>query len=142
VPATFSRSICTSLLRQEIGFEGVLFSDDLEMGAVAHHRDVGEAAVEAVWAGSDVVLVCESEELQARAQAALTERARSDERFLGRCRQALERSLRLRRLCPPRIDRDAARVIANSGGADLVAEIEARAAEAPPSGPRRKEAGS
>ena len=35
VPATLSRAICASLLRAELGFEGVLFSDDLEMKAIA-----------------------------------------------------------------------------------------------------------
>jgi beta-N-acetylhexosaminidase len=58
VPATFSRAICTALLRKEIGFEGVLFSDDLEMGAIAKHHSIEHAAVEAVWAGCDVLLIC------------------------------------------------------------------------------------
>src|SRR5690606_15223309 len=38
MPATMSRAVCTGLLREQIGFEGVLFSDDVEMGAVAKHH--------------------------------------------------------------------------------------------------------
>src|SRR5262249_59815587 len=67
VPATLSRAICASLLRAEIGFEGVLFSDDLEMAAVAARYPIEESAVEAVWAGCDALLICKSEELPDRA---------------------------------------------------------------------------
>src|SRR5262249_47601889 len=49
IPATFSRAICGSLLRAEIGFEGLLVSDDLEMNAIAARWPVEEAAVESVW---------------------------------------------------------------------------------------------
>jgi beta-N-acetylhexosaminidase len=136
VPATFSRAIATGLLRDDIGFEGVLFSDDLEMGAVTQHREIGAAAVEAVMAGCDVLLVCKSEERQARVLEALVERAESDARFLERCRVAAERSLRVRTLCPARVDPSALRML---GNAELSVEIARRAEEAPPSGPRKRE---
>jgi beta-N-acetylhexosaminidase len=102
VPATLSRAICASLLRAEIGFEGVLFSDDLEMAAIAARYPVEEAAVEAIWAGCDALLICKQEELQDRAHEALTRRAEADARFRDRCAEAAARCLRLRRLCPPR----------------------------------------
>jgi beta-N-acetylhexosaminidase len=102
VPATFSRAVCASLLRAEMGFEGVLVSDDLEMGAVTRHGSIEDAAVEALWAGCDLLLVCSSAELQCRAHEALVRRAEGDARFRDRCRQAAERVLRIRRLCPPR----------------------------------------
>jgi beta-N-acetylhexosaminidase len=102
VPATLSRSICASLLRAELGFEGVLFSDDLEMKAITARWPIEEAAVEAVWAGCDAVLVCSDEEAQARVHEALTRAAEKDARFRDRCAEAAARVLRLRRLCPPR----------------------------------------
>jgi beta-N-acetylhexosaminidase len=102
VPATLSRSICASLLRAELGFEGVLFSDDLEMKAIAARYAIEEAAVEAVWAGCDALLICSDEEAQARVHEALVRAAEKDPRFLERCTQAATRVLRLRRLCPPR----------------------------------------
>jgi beta-N-acetylhexosaminidase len=104
--ASFSRVIATDLLRGEIGFEGVLFSDDLEMGAVANHAAVEEAAIEAVRAGCDVLIVSKDEALQERVHAALSARARADEAFAARCREAAARSLRARRLCPPRVESD------------------------------------
>lgn len=56
-PATLSPSILR-LLRDELAFGGVIVSDDLEMKALTAHRSVPEAAVDAVRAGCDVVLVC------------------------------------------------------------------------------------
>jgi beta-N-acetylhexosaminidase len=102
VPATLSRSICASLLRAELGFEGVLFSDDLEMKAIGARWPVEEAAIEAVWAGCDALLICSDESAQDRAHEALTRRAEKDRRFRDRCVEAVTRGLRLRRLCPPR----------------------------------------
>ncbi|HVY46462.1 MAG TPA: beta-N-acetylhexosaminidase [Minicystis sp.] len=102
VPATLSRAICASLLRAEIGFEGVLFSDDLEMQAVAAKYPIEESAVEAVWAGCDALLVCRDEDMQDRAHEALVRRAEQDRRFRDRCVEAATRCLRIRRLVPPR----------------------------------------
>jgi beta-N-acetylhexosaminidase len=102
VPATLSRSISASLLRAELGFEGVLFSDDLTMKAITARWPIEEAAVEAVWAGCDALLICRDEDAQDRAHEALTRRAEMDRRFRDRCVEAVGRILRLRRLCPPR----------------------------------------
>lgn len=58
LPATFSPRLIRELLRDELGFGGVVLSDDLEMGALRQLCPIGEAAVRAVEAGHDVVLVC------------------------------------------------------------------------------------
>ncbi len=102
VPATLSRAICASLLRAEVGFEGVLFSDDLEMAAVAARYPIEESAVESIWAGCDALLICKSEELADRAHEALVKKAEKDSKFRDRCVQAATRCLKIRRLCPPR----------------------------------------
>ena len=57
-PATLSRSIVYGLLRDELGFEGVILSDDLEMKAIAATVPVPEAAVRAITAGCDGLLIC------------------------------------------------------------------------------------
>ena len=57
-PATLSPRIVGGLLRQELGFEGVILSDDLEMKAIAGTYTVPDAAVAAIAAGCDGVLVC------------------------------------------------------------------------------------
>ena len=59
-PATLSPAICRGLLRRHLGFRGVLFSDDLEMNAVAARSTPARAAVAALGAGCDMLLVCQS----------------------------------------------------------------------------------
>ncbi|BAL82037.1 hypothetical protein SELR_03290 [Selenomonas ruminantium subsp. lactilytica TAM6421] len=57
-PASLSRKIITDLLRQEMGYQGLVITDDLEMGAIANHRSFRQVGVEAILAGCDIVLVC------------------------------------------------------------------------------------
>lgn len=57
-PATLSRRVVYDLLRDELNFEGVILSDDLEMKALAKSYTVAEAAVQAILAGCDGVLIC------------------------------------------------------------------------------------
>lgn len=57
-PATLSRRVVYDLLRDELNFGGVILSDDLEMKALAKSYSVPEAAVEAIIAGCDGVLIC------------------------------------------------------------------------------------
>jgi beta-N-acetylhexosaminidase len=101
-PATLSARIVTELLRGEIGFEGVLFSDDLEMQAIQGHASVGASAVAAIRAGCDLLLVCSRPDAQAEAHSALAEQLVRDVTFAQRCRQAAGRGLALRRAYPPR----------------------------------------
>jgi beta-N-acetylhexosaminidase len=72
------------------------------MKAIAARYTIEDAAVEAVWAGCDALLVCSDEDAQGRVHEALTRAAEKDARFRDRCTEAATRVLRLRRLCPPR----------------------------------------
>ncbi|HEX9189153.1 MAG TPA: glycoside hydrolase family 3 N-terminal domain-containing protein, partial [Vicinamibacteria bacterium] len=56
LPATLSRPILTGLLRQELGFDGLVFTDSMSMGAIVRGFPGGSAAGKAVGAGADVVL--------------------------------------------------------------------------------------
>ena len=73
IPATFSHTIATELVRLELRHGGVLISDDLDMGAVAKHWPIEEAAVRAVEAGHDLLLVCHDRERMLAAHRALAE---------------------------------------------------------------------
>lgn len=64
IPATLSAKVITGLLRNTLGFEGLILTDDFEMKAIADLFDCGSAAVSAVAAGCDVVLVCKEYERQ------------------------------------------------------------------------------
>ncbi len=57
LPATLSSVILTKLLREELGFRGIIVTDALEMGGVAKGFTVGDAAVRAIEAGADVLLM-------------------------------------------------------------------------------------
>jgi beta-N-acetylhexosaminidase len=71
-PATLSRRIVHGLLRDELGFSGVILSDDLEMKAVAKTWAVPDAGVRAIGAGCDGLLICSGDvNLQAQALEAL-----------------------------------------------------------------------
>ncbi|MBC8078800.1 MAG: beta-N-acetylhexosaminidase [Gorillibacterium sp.] len=79
-PASFSKPIITGLLREELGFDGVVMTDDMTMGAVAEHYNLGDAAVHSILAGADIVLVCHDYAKENAVLSALT-KAVSDGRI-------------------------------------------------------------
>jgi beta-N-acetylhexosaminidase len=58
LPATLSRQIVNGILRQQLGYEGVVFSDDMEMKALTENFNTEEAALLSLHAGVDVLLYC------------------------------------------------------------------------------------
>jgi beta-N-acetylhexosaminidase len=103
VAATMSRASITGLLRQRIGFQGVVVSDDLEMKAIA---DPEAAAVEAVSAGVDVLLVCHHAAVQHRVLDALVAAVRRGQLPEERLRDAHARiDLLVQRFVRPAEDR-------------------------------------
>jgi beta-N-acetylhexosaminidase len=96
LPASLSRVVTTTLLREQWGFQGLTFTDDLEMGAVAKHWPMGEAARLAVAAGHDVLLVCEQVDNMTQTVAALTAAIDLEPQFQAAWRrlQTLKRDLR------------------------------------------------
>jgi len=57
-PASLSKAVQTDLLRGELGYRGIIVTDDLEMGAVAKYASFRDVGVRALQAGADIVLVC------------------------------------------------------------------------------------
>ncbi len=91
-PATLSTRVITTILRRELGFEGVIVSDDLEMKAVAAEYDVPDAAVLAVRAGCDALLICSGDhDRQAAALEALVHAVEEERLPLSRVEDALRR---------------------------------------------------
>lgn len=100
-PSTMSPKVVQALLRDELHYDGVILSDDLEMKAVSARYSVPDAAVEAIRAGCDAVLVCSGDiDLQGRTLEALVRAVesgtipatRSDDAF-RRLRRVKERFL-------------------------------------------------
>ena len=64
-PSSLSKAIITDWLRKDMGYNGVVVTDDMDMGALAKHYTFGDMAVQSILAGSDILLVChESEHMQ------------------------------------------------------------------------------
>ena len=93
-PATLSPLVVQTILREELRFDGVILSDDLEMKAVSARYRVPEAAVAAIKAGCDGLLICSGNvDLQAQALEALVKAVESGDLPPSRL-EAAERRLR------------------------------------------------
>ena len=95
-PATVSPVILTGLLREELGYDGVITTDCMEMEAVSAHYEPGEAAVQAVIAGADLVLFSHTPEKARAAQRALREAVASGRLSHERLARSLARLAQLR----------------------------------------------
>jgi len=94
-PATLSRRVVTGLLREELGYGGVILSDDLEMKAIANHHTVPDAAVKAIAAGCDGALICSGDhDAQAAALEALVHAVEEERLAFSRVEDALKRQQR------------------------------------------------
>ncbi len=95
-PATFSQKVTTGLLRQELGFAGLVFSDSLKMDAITKMASPGDAAVRAVTAGIDVILDSPDPAEAVRAIKAAVESGRiARARIEASARRLLEAKARL-----------------------------------------------
>jgi beta-N-acetylhexosaminidase len=95
--ASRSQRVINGLLRDELGFRGVVVSDDMNMGAIP--QDLGpwaEAVVGAVAAGADMILVCRHLERYQAAHATLAREAERSPAFARRLGEAAARVLALR----------------------------------------------
>jgi beta-N-acetylhexosaminidase len=110
IPATLAPQVVTNLLRGELGYDGLVISDDLEMKAIADHYGPEHAACLAIEAGCDTLLVCSRLDWLARAQIALADKASNDPRFRQRLENAVERAVSTRKRRTPEPITDPARL--------------------------------
>lgn len=99
LPATASRFWVTEVLRKRIGYRGLIFSDDMEMGGILKFLPMEEAAVAAIRAGMDMIEICHSPELILRAYEALIIEAERSAAFrallLKRAQEAAKKRARI-----------------------------------------------
>ncbi len=95
-PATISRTVLHQLLRTELGFDGVIASDDLEMRAITDGQSLGDAAVASLRAGADLLLVCQDLTRAVAAVAAVQAAVREGGLLAAAVADALARMTRLR----------------------------------------------
>jgi len=99
LPATASSFWITEVLRERVGYRGLIFSDDMEMGGILKFMPIEEAAIAAIRAGMDTLEICHSPELILRAYEALMEEAERSAAFrrilLRRSRDAARKRERM-----------------------------------------------
>jgi len=100
-PASISPSIVSHLLRQELGYQHLVVTDDLEMGAIAKHCEIEDASVRAFLAGEDMLLICATPATIRRGYRALLEAARDGKVSGRRIQASLERIAATKALAQP-----------------------------------------
>src|SRR5688572_19039005 len=105
-PASLNYNIVTKLLREELGYKHLVITDDLEMGAIARHYEIGDAAVRAALAGEDMLLICASPEKIRRGYEALFEAAEKSRLPESRIRESLHRITRTKAIAEPPLPLD------------------------------------
>jgi beta-N-acetylhexosaminidase len=96
-PATLSSAVMTGILREQLGFDGVIVSDNMEMDAISSSIGTARGAVEAIKAGVDMIIVSHQPDLQREVISAVSEAVRQGEISETRFKAALERVQRLKR---------------------------------------------
>lgn len=91
LPATISGNVVMRLLRQALKFEGLVITDDMEMGAVVQTLSVAEASLRAIQAGSDMILICEQAANFVAARDAIAEAIEKNELPIERLQRASQR---------------------------------------------------
>jgi beta-N-acetylhexosaminidase len=97
-PATISGNVTTRLLRRILKFDGLVITDDMEMGAVVETLSVAEASLRAIEAGSDMVLICEQEANFVAARDEIVKAVREQRlsvRALSAARRRMDSALKL-----------------------------------------------
>lgn len=97
LPATLSSTIVNGLLREELQFDGVVVSDDLDMGAITRLYSPEQASVKALKAGVDILLICHNKENMLKAFNALIDAVNNGGITMEEVDKALMRVLNLKK---------------------------------------------
>jgi len=107
-PASLNYNIVTRLLRKELGYKHLVVTDDLEMGAIARHCEIEDAAVRAAKAGEDMLLICATPEKIRRGYQGLLEAAKTGRLSQERIKQSLQRIANTKAIMEPPLPLDPA----------------------------------
>jgi beta-N-acetylhexosaminidase len=109
-PASLSHSIVTRLLREELGYQHLVLTDDLEMGAIARHCEIEAAVIRAFFAGQDMMLICSRPDMIRRGYEALLLTAQKGKLPEKRLHESLRRIQEYKEMIPPPLPFDDARL--------------------------------
>ena len=105
-PASLNYNIVTKLLREELGYKHLVVTDDLEMGAISRHCEIEDAAVRAMMAGEDMLLICANPDKIRRGYEGLLAAARNGIVSEQRIKESLERIARTKTIMEPPLPLD------------------------------------
>jgi beta-N-acetylhexosaminidase len=114
-PASLNYNIVTKLLREELGYKHLVVTDDLEMGAILRHYEIGDAVLKAALAGEDMLLICATPEKILRGHEALLDAARDGRFPASRIEESLSRIARTKAIVedPLPLDLDRFKVLSD-----------------------------
>lgn len=100
-PASLSKKWMSDILRKQIGYRGLIITDDLDMGGVLAAASIEDAAIETLRAGADMFLVCQKEESVWRAFEAVYKQAERDKKFARLVADKSKRVLAMKKKAGP-----------------------------------------
>lgn len=104
LPATLSKSVLTDLLRQQMKFEGLIVTDDLEMGAITEAYGIADAAGRSFAAGADILLICHRLEQQQAAARTIMKLVEQNSFYQKRLDESVARIEQKKKMLPQRPD--------------------------------------
>ena len=109
-PASLSYNIVTRLLREELGYQHLVVTDDLEMGAISRHCDIDAASIRAFLAGEDMLLICAHPDVIRKGYEALLHAAQKNKIPKERTRASLKRIAAMKNIIKPPVPLDLKRL--------------------------------
>src|SRR5215216_2541515 len=105
-PASLNYNIVTQLLREELGYQHLVVTDDLEMGAISRYCKIDDAVIRAFLAGEDMLLICATPDKIRRGYQGLLAAANNGKISKQRIKQSLERIARTKTIMEPPLPLD------------------------------------
>jgi len=100
LPASLSKKWMKDILRDKIGYRGLIVSDDLEMGGALAAGSIEEVSVETLRAGADIFLICHNQELVWRSYEPVLRESEKDRHFAAHAAQPAARVQRFKKRAP------------------------------------------
>ncbi len=110
LPASLSREMISGLLRGQLGFDGVVITDDLEMGAIVRNYGIGDACKMALNAGADMLAICAGEDAIREGFRAITDAVKNGEITEERLNESVRRITALKSRSLSSLPFDASRI--------------------------------
>lgn len=123
LPSSLSYNFVTSLLRNDLNFQNLILTDDLEMGAIMKNYGIGEAAKMAIKAGNDFLLICADSNRMLEAFDAVFSAVASGEISETRINESLARIIKVKQLLQPPLPFNESRLTELSGEVKNLIEL-------------------